>query len=255
MCELFGLSARNKKNIVPYLKTFYSHSVEHPNGWGIGVEDGNELRVYKEPVSAVESAKLGIVLDGVAPAKLVLGHIRKATIGSVQMENCHPFQGRDVSGRQWTLIHNGTIFSGLELIPYEGKQNGSTDSERILLYLIDQINEQIHKKKEGLSEQERFAVVEQLAADLSERNKLNFLIYDGTSLYVHVNMRDTLFVKQEKDSAMFATVPLDEEGWENVPLMTVFSYKEGQLQYQGKAHTHEYISAFNTVAQQYEYHI
>ncbi|MCR5529980.1 MAG: class II glutamine amidotransferase [Saccharofermentans sp.] len=47
-----------------------------------------------------------------------------------------------MTGRTWTLAHNGTIFEG-DLLNRYYIQNGTTDSERILLYLIDQIDSHI----------------------------------------------------------------------------------------------------------------
>lgn len=68
-------------------------------------------------------------------------HIRLATIGSVKALNCHPYSGVDCTGRTWTLMHNGTICSGNRLMPYYRVQKGNTDSERIFLYLLDEINQ------------------------------------------------------------------------------------------------------------------
>ena len=73
-------------------------------------------------------------------AKTALAHIRLATIGNVEQDNCHPFTAVDNSGRTWTLIHNGTIFESDNIGKYVFLQKGETDSERILLYIVDSIN-------------------------------------------------------------------------------------------------------------------
>ena len=45
-------------------------------------------------------------------------HIRLATVGSRDYENCHPFVREDNYGRHWTLIHNGTMFDCPQLSRY-----------------------------------------------------------------------------------------------------------------------------------------
>ena len=39
MCELFAVTAKRKITVNDTLKTFYSHSEEHKNGWGIYLKD------------------------------------------------------------------------------------------------------------------------------------------------------------------------------------------------------------------------
>lgn len=255
MCELFGFSSQHCRNISNELKEFFSHCVEHPNGWGLARVSGASVSIHTEPVTASDSGLLPKLLEDNAASQTVLAHIRRATVGGVNLKNCHPFVRTDNMGRMWLLIHNGTIFSGMKLIRYQTKQDGDTDSERILLYLVDQIDEQAARKGCELNSFERFKVVERVIAELSYRNKLNLIIYDGQQMYVHVNMKDTLFIKTGENTVMFATVPLDEQGWEGLPLTTLFVYQEGKLVYRGKNHHNEYIDMTNTVAQQYDYNI
>ena len=57
------------------------------------------------------------------------------------MENCHPFLGSDISGREWTLIHNGILFNEELLAGYDRIERGETDSERTMLFLLDVLDE------------------------------------------------------------------------------------------------------------------
>ncbi len=251
MCELFGLYAHQSKNIKPYLKEFFRHSVRHPNGWGLATFENGYPTVRTEMVSAEKSKVLPDIVNALPDSKILLAHIRRATIGGVKPENCHPFVRSDVSGSTWTLMHNGTIFCGNELNCYKALQNGDTDSERILLYLIDRINERIDKSGRALTLAQRIKAVEQAIGELSYRNKLNLLIFDGSVLYVHVNMRDTLHVKRQDDGAMFSTVPLEPQGWEPLPLNSLLVYDEGNLVYQGENHRNEYIDVMGRITLEY----
>ncbi len=250
MCELFGFSSRKEMRLQPYLREFFSHSVRHPNGWGLATFENGNPTLRTEMISAEKSKVLPAIVQSLPDSQLLLAHIRRATVGGVKPENCHPFVRRDNSGRAWTLMHNGTVFSGNELNRYKDCQNGDTDSERILLYLIDLINQQIQKKGE-LCVSDRIHAVEQTVRELSYRNKLNLLVYDGSVLYVHMNMRDTLFVSQHDEGAMFCTVPLEPRGWKPLPLNSLLVYDEGTLIYQGENHRNEYIDVMGRITLEY----
>lgn len=247
MCELFGFTSEYCKDLTPYLTEFFSHSTYHPNGWGIAKRNGAKFDIQTEPVCANKSKIIGGIINSLQPQDFLLAHIRLATVGKIQKNNCHPFTGTDKSGRQWVLIHNGTIFNGTELFPYSEKQEGNTDSERILLYLIDQINYGIYKKGSGLNADERTKIIESIINTISRRNKLNLLITDGELLYVHTNMKNTLYYKDDSNSTMFATTPLGNELWHNVPMCTLHIYQNGKLKYSGKNHHNEYIESIQFI--------
>ncbi|MEE5993318.1 MAG: class II glutamine amidotransferase [Oscillospiraceae bacterium] len=245
MCELFGITSSKPINPIELLKAFYAHSVRHPHGWGIMYED-NGRKIVKEPHRAYDSKILQSLLPTIPPQKNMLAHIRFATVGRVRMENCHPFVGTDHSGREWTLAHNGTVFTGKFNYQYYKKQDGDTDSERLFMAFIDDMNE--HLRKGILSERERFEAVSEFVAKTAPRNKLNLIIYDGDLLYVHKNLQNTLYYKKISSGFVFSTKPLDEMEWIPFPVAQVIAYRDGKQVYRGTRHkgvfipTLEYIS-------------
>lgn len=241
MCELFGVSSDTKIQVNSLLKEFYSHSVNHPNGWGFAVFYENSVSLEKEPIQASKSSYLKERLRHRIEGKNMIAHIRYATIGTMDYENCHPFVKRDNFGRSWTLAHNGTIFDYQRINPYLYSQEGKTDSERILLYLVDQINTEQMKRKRGLYAQERFELLDGLLCDMAKGNKLNLLIYDGEFMYIHSNYKNSLYINQLRETAIFATVPLNANHWDPVPFTTLCAYKDGKKQFQGNAHGNEYL--------------
>ncbi|MBQ9885518.1 MAG: class II glutamine amidotransferase [Lachnospiraceae bacterium] len=255
MCELFGFCSEKEQNLSGYLTEFFSHSVNHPNGWGYARVDDGKTKVYLEALPAYESADITEAIDNGRAAKVFLGHIRKATIGGIKTLNCHPFVAEDNYGNEWILIHNGTIFSGKELISYESRQSGDTDSERIFLYMLDRINMAAEAKGSDLNSFERFKVIENVISVLSYRNKLNLIIYDGRQMYVHANMRGTLYSKVLGEGICFATVALDDEGWKPVLLNTLFVYDKGVLKYVGRNHHNEYINTIELIGDKVDYTI
>ena len=158
--------------------------------------------------------------------------------------NCHPFIKEDSSSRNWTLIHNGNIYSGLQLLPYEKKQTGETDSERILLYLIDNINQKTSEKGSPLNKLERCKVVEDFIYNLAPRNRLNLIIYDSEQLYVHANLKDSLYISNLEDSYCFSTTPLGNNStWKSLPINRLFVYSHLELIYSGLKHNFEFIKS------------
>ncbi|OWT32764.1 class II glutamine amidotransferase [Methanobrevibacter sp. 87.7] len=241
MCELFGYSSSKPFAVNDYLKDFYSHCNCHPHGWGLALLDSQNYSIYKEPINARRSLKLKKILDNPIMNKNVFAHIRFATIGNLTLSNCHPFYKKDDSGRMWTLIHNGTIFDSSDLCKYAMVQEGTTDSERILLYIVDEINKREYEKGESLSIKERFNLISNLVNNLSFNNKLDLMLFDGEYFYVHMNCKDSLHYLKSDSSIMFSTKPLNNGHWEDVPLNTLLCYKDGNLVFKSKPHNNEYI--------------
>ena len=247
MCELFGFSGRKSTDLTDQLREFFSHSNMHPHGWGMMYSGG----IIKEPVKAKESDLLPMLLDGMEPQKNMLAHIRYATVGSIKEENCHPFSGSDISGREWTMIHNGTIYSGNGSYKYYKTQRGDTDSERLFLFFIDVINDRLCRG--ALTERERFNTVEAFISGNAPRNKLNLMLFDGELLYVHKNLKNTLSYKCGDDGVYISTQPLDSTDWIPFPMAQVIAFKGGYEAHRGQRHkgvfvpSLEYITAVDAM--------
>ena len=242
MCELLGFSSKKKRRLNDLLREFYSNAEAHPHGWGLArFPDGGVPSVEKEAACATRSDALKSMLAEPVEEQALIAHIRLATVGHIEYENCHPFTATDNSGRIWTLAHNGTIFNGAELNDYIGIQYGDTDSERVLLHLIGRIDREQIRLGRSLDEEERFGTLAAVIAELSKGNKLNLLIYDGEVLYAHCNFRGTLHFRQEADAVTFSTRPLSGEGWEEAPFTSLIVVKDGEIIRKSPPHGNEYI--------------
>ena len=224
------------------MECFYNHSEEHPHGWGLANMQSDEFVIDKEPVKATCSQYLKNILSNPVIGKNVFAHIRLATMGEIISPNCHPFTEFDDNNRSWLLIHNGTIFDYPKLDEYKDKEKGDTDSERILLYIIDKVNE-YEKNKGGLSTiKERFNLLNDIIVDLSKNNKVNLMIYDGDLTYIHSNMRDSLYYLKNDEGFLVASTPLtDDEGWKPVELNKLFGLIDGNIIFESEEHQNEFI--------------
>ncbi len=243
MCELFGASLKAKEDISGYLTEFFSHGVQHPHGWGIYREHRGNFKIVKEAVSSIKSALAKEIVLTTEPQKHFMTHIRLATAGAVKTENCHPFSGTDASGKCWTLIHNGTIYAVNRTFSYRSAQHGNTDSERVFLYLLDKLN----KVRPG-NDSERFAVADEVVQELSERNKLNLLISDGETLYVHKNMEGTLFYLKTDNGYYFSTKPLGNGVWTEFPTAQLIAFRNGEKLFSGTNHGKIFTSVMHSIS-------
>lgn len=241
MCELLGVTAGRKIRINGFLETFFSHSVEHRNGWGLALLDEDVFSIEREPIKAIDSSYLKSMLKGKVETSGCIAHIRNATIGEVNENNTHPFSMCDDFGRRWVLAHNGTIFDSEVLAPYQYTQIGTTDSERILLYIVDRINKGYRNGCHELNKDERIHTVEEAIKAIVPGNKVNLMIYDGELFYVHKNEPGTLYEKDCEGGVMFATVPLEPIGWHEFAQNQLMVYRDGELVCAGEKHDNTYI--------------
>ena len=249
MCELYGFTGKKPKQLNRDLTEFFSHSNAHPDGWGLALMNGNRHLIRKRQCAAHQSSELRQILRSPIRSEKAIAHIRFATVGYDDYNNTHPFWAEDDSGRSWIFAHNGTVFEGGEkLSPYQISQKGTTDSERIFLLLLDRVNQALRKKGGALDADERFAVVDGLVRDISNRNKINLLIDDGSSFYVHTNERGTLYSQENANGVTFSTHPLGKAQWKPVPMMTTLAYQNGRLLRAGTPHHNEYIPDEEAIA-------
>ena len=241
MCEILGACHNKEYYMNDYLKIFYRHSNNHPHGWGLACADDQDISIEKEPLQASKSHYLKKRLSQPIIAKTVLAHIRYATIGNVEYKNCHPYSKKDNFSRRWTLIHNGTIFDYQPLHKFLKQQKGETDSERILLYIIEQINNIQKISGNPLDADERFYLLDNIVSNMAKGNKLNLLIYDGEYMYAHTNYAGSLHYLESENGIIFSTLPLTDEGWQKFPFTTLHAYKNGQLAFIGTNHKNEFI--------------
>jgi glutamine amidotransferase len=172
-----------------------------------------------------------------------MAHIRYATIGNVMYQNCHPYVKKDHYGRNWVLVHNGTIFEFADLNPYVKQQQGDTDSERVLWYLVDRLEDAEDALERPMSREERFGLLSALIGDLAKGNKLNLLLYDGEQLYVHTNYQNSLYYLKTDSGLLFSTQPLSREAWKLVPFTTLLAVSDGEVVLRGENHKNEYVDS------------
>ncbi len=264
MCELFCLCSRFPTRTTFSLEAFASHGApgEIPvDGWGIAFYDGAEIRLYKEPEPAGDSAWLRFVQDRRLSTRLLLSHIRHAITGDISFANTQPFI-RELGGRQHVFAHNGQLNALAGITPSASQRFhpiGNTDSEIAFCLLLERLAPLwIGETVPPLSD--RFEIVVQFAAAMRELGPANFLYADSDALFAHSHRRmqangtiapPGLWLLQRNCAVdldalphsgieievggdgqklvLLASVPLSSEGWEPLAEGEVIAVKAGQI--------------------------
>ncbi len=151
MCRLFGfrsvINSQVHESLVQADNALGVQSTDHPDGWGVSYYVGSSPHVIKSERSAVDDSIFEKV-SGIVSSQTVLAHIRKATLGNINILNTHPFQFGN-----WTFAHNGNIKDfnkNRQAITNEIKPEfkrfilGTTDSELLFYFILSGLSQEIN---------------------------------------------------------------------------------------------------------------
>lgn len=193
-----------------------SLSHEHQHGWGIALYVGDRPVVVRGTLPAHEDREFEDVGRS-AEGDCVLAHVRKASVGAVRRENCHPFHFA-----RWVFMHNGTVRGFETLRPeleraiapgYLGLVRGDTDSERCFALFLTRLEalgalELPPVEVIACALAQTIATVRALSPDPA--TALTLLAADGASLVgVRSGDRELCFA-HETGRLTFASEPPDE---------------------------------------------
>jgi glutamine amidotransferase len=170
-------------------KEIRTRSSDNPDGWGIGFYEDSKSKIFKESKPAFESDLAKKIEDGdiEVRSKIIIAHIRDASVGSRTIKNTHPFQNQ-LFDRQWIFAHNGTVGrrnppTGI-FLENTGvfKPVGETDSERAFCYMLNQISNKCDEKSQA---SEISTMIMEYADYIKKFGKFNFIMSDSKYLYCY----------------------------------------------------------------------
>jgi len=107
MCRLFGFRSSVRSGVHESLiaaeNALARQSMENPDGWGVAYYQKRFPHVIRSEKLAIED-NLFKDVSAVVSTRTLVAHVRKATVGKVEVLNCHPFQHGP-----WCFAHNGNI--------------------------------------------------------------------------------------------------------------------------------------------------
>jgi glutamine amidotransferase len=233
MCRLYAQRAATASGAAEPLCSshnalrFQSH--KHPHGWGVGFWVKGAPRVYRGLLPA-HADQAFCDASHEARSRVVLAHVRDASVGPVLEANTHPF-----AHGPWLFAHNGTVArfrrsarvrAALEAAIAPGLRralSGDTDSERCFLLFLTCLGS--HRGRATLPRVRR-ALAEATAriaavADPGARrpSSLNFLVSDGRLLAACRRGRTLHWLREPGPSGRFviASEPIGRAAWHEVP--------------------------------------
>jgi len=264
MCELFSMSSRYPANISFSLEEFARHggmSGPHKDGWGIAFYEGGDVRLIREADSAATSPCIEYIRSHKYPSSIVISHLRKATLGAVNLSNTQPFS-RELAGRMHVFAHNGdldNILTNPDMLLSNYHPIGNTDSEFAFCHLMHLLQD-IWQRGAAPELKARYQVVSAFAAKIRPLGPSNFIYSDGEYLFVHGHERsqpgkeglhppglfwicrtctpghqrveipglELEYEGAEQKAALIASVPLTNEKWHPLDKGEIVVFREGE---------------------------
>ena len=212
MCQLLGMNSRLPASLTLSFTGFAQRgggTDHHSDGWGIaffesdGDQPGNAARHFVDKESAATSPIAQMLRSYPIKSHNVVAHVRKATVGAVNLENCHPFV-RELWGRYWVFAHNGDLKDFAPLLHGSFRPVGTTDSELAFCWMLQEMN----KSHAGVpSEAELTHTLRDLAQRIAKHGTFNFLLSNGQALWAHASTKLHYVLRQHP----FSEVQLKDE--------------------------------------------
>ncbi len=185
MCQLLGMNANTPTDVMFSFSGLATRADEHKDGFGIAFFEDRGLRLFVDPQSARASPVAEMVRRYPIRSDNVIAHIRKATVGRVALENCHPFQ-RELWGRYWVFAHNGDLPGFRPRLHASFHPVGETDSEVAFCWLMQELAK-AHASVPTVAELS--ATLRELVAQPAAHGSFNLLLSNGQALWAHASTR------------------------------------------------------------------
>lgn len=192
MCQLLGMNANTPTDVMFSFAGLATRADEHKDGFGIAFFEGPGLRLFIDPDSAQASPVAQMIKRYPIRSQNVIAHIRKATVGHVALQNCHPFV-RELWGRYWVFAHNGDLKAYDPPLHGHFRPVGGTDSERAFCWLL----QEMAKAHAGVpSVQELSCTLRELMPQVAAHGTANLLLSNGQALWAHATTKLHWLVRQ-----------------------------------------------------------
>ncbi|MBU3739268.1 MAG: class II glutamine amidotransferase [Rhodoferax sp.] len=197
MCQLLGMNSRLPASLTLSFSGFSQRggcTDHHADGWGIAFfesdgdeasEPGRGVRHFVDKDSAATSPIAQMLRSYPIKSHNVVAHVRKATVGAVNLQNCHPFV-RELWGRYWVFAHNGDLKDYDPPLHGNFRPVGTTDSERAFCWLL----QELAKSHAAVPTVEELTLtLTELVPQIARYGSFNFLLSNGLALWAHASTR------------------------------------------------------------------
>jgi glutamine amidotransferase len=165
----------------------------HKDGWGIAFFEGAGVRHFVDYEAAIASPIAELIKRYPIKSKNVIAHIRKATVGHIALENCHPFV-RELWGRYWVFAHNGDLKEFTPTLDGAFRPVGTTDSEWAFCYILQQLRRRFGDS--APAQAALAAALRELTTEIAAYGTFNMMLSDGRALFTHCSTKLYYIVRQ-----------------------------------------------------------
>jgi len=259
MCRLYGFYATEPTKVECTLVHAQNSLIaqsrsdlsghDHANGWGVATFDEDGPHIERQAWAAYHGEHFARAAAKVY-SRLVIAHVRRASVGGAAIENTHPF-----SDGKWVFAHNGTVpgFADIRpaLLDHMGAKHrhaikGETDSEHVFHYFLSLIDDgTIDTEHDLLGAMERLVVDIFALSETHAPGKkvgLNIMLSDGERLVGTRFNRSLYFVDRkglydceicgfphihhdpnaEYRAIVVASEPVTHEDWIEIPNQSIW---------------------------------
>ncbi len=214
MCQLLGMNANTPTDVMFSFTGLATRAEEHKDGFGIAFFEGRGLRHFIDRAGARQSPVAEMIKRYPIHSEVVIAHIRKATVGRVALENCHPFV-RELWGRYWVFAHNGDLKGYAPRLHGAFRPVGDTDSELAFCWLMQEMAK-AHAQVPSIEELTR--TLRELLPRPAAHGSFNVLLSNGQALWAHGSTR--LFSLQRRHPFRAARLADEDLSVDFAPLTT-----------------------------------
>lgn len=234
MCRMFAVASDQEVDYSSSWRAFCLASERNADGWGLyGVRASSDFLVHEVAPAAQSALARDLATGGHVVGRILIGHLRDATVGVRSPANTHPFI-REVGARRWVMAHQGDVGKALEAgvcRPVRLTPRGGTDSEAAFCSLLEAVlaatDPGTGANESAAAETEALGLA---AGRLAEYGQFNFLLTDGSFLYAYCTGPEPLNMREEPGWVHFRSEPVNgESGWRSVPLRELVVVKGGRL--------------------------
>jgi predicted glutamine amidotransferase len=197
MCQLLGMNSRLPASLTLSFTGFSQRggcTDHHADGWGIAFfesdsatpdQPGRGVRYFVDKEGAATSPIANMLRTYPIKSHNVIAHVRKATVGAVTLENCHPFV-RELWGRYWVFAHNGDLKDYAPSLHGSFRPVGNTDSELAFCWLLQELDK---SHADVPSVEELTCTLKELVPQIASHGTFNFLLSNGQALWAHASTK------------------------------------------------------------------
>ncbi|WP_445621248.1 class II glutamine amidotransferase [Kushneria sp. Sum13] len=187
MCELLGMSANQPVNTGFSWRGFKQRGGcdgPHCDGFGVGFYRRDGYHDFHDVRAAIDSPLAELLGQDDIAALIMMGHLRHANEGGVEIQNTYPFT-RKMEGRHWCYTMQGQL-EGFETLRLSGRFTplGSTDGEHVFCWLLDQLAQQDCDDVSATC-----GLLARCGDQLAQMGVFNMMLSDGRVLYTYCSKK------------------------------------------------------------------